>query len=299
VSESLITVIVPTYNRASVLRFCLEALEMQTMPDFNVIVVNDGSTDSTAEELHAFTKTSPLRLRILSQENAGPARGRNLAITHTVTPFALLIGDDILATPTLVEAHVRFHREHPQQDRLALGWTTWDDRHQQITPFMRWYEKIQFDYVNLLQGVPTTWQHAYTSNLSAKTSLFRENPFEERFRYAAWEDSELAFRLAQKNSFHLTFLRTAVATHVHPTTFLQAARRMATLGRMERLFHELQPAARSTGPPDRIARICSALGRHAGALAVATAVVDQLRTPGRLHSMVLRAQQQRTYLGLE
>ena len=93
-SGSLITIIVSTYNRVSALRWCLEALEAQALRDFEVIVVNDGSTNSTAEELQAYARTTPLRLRIFSQQNAGPALGRNLAITHTTTPFALLIGNE-------------------------------------------------------------------------------------------------------------------------------------------------------------------------------------------------------------
>jgi len=154
-SGSLITIIVSTYNRVSALRWCLEALEAQALRDFEVIVVNDGSTNSTAEELQAYARTTPLRLRIFSQQNAGPALGRNLAITHTTTPFALLIGNDILAIPTLLEEHLRFHRQHPQEDQLALGWTRWGETHQRITPFMRWYEEIQFDNASLLQGATT------------------------------------------------------------------------------------------------------------------------------------------------
>ncbi len=82
-SESRITVIVPTYNRADVLLLYLAALEAQTMRDFDVIVVNDGSTDNTEEMLAAYARDTPLHLRVLSQENAGPARGRNLAISQT------------------------------------------------------------------------------------------------------------------------------------------------------------------------------------------------------------------------
>ena len=165
-SESRITVIVPTYNRADVLLLCLAALEAQTMDDFDVIVVNDGSTDNTEEMLAAYARATPLRLRVLSQQNAGPARGRNLAISQTQTPLAVLIGDDILGIPTFVEEHLRFHEAHPEMDQLALGWTKWDTTHQQITPFMRWYEKIQFGYDSLLAGATPGWQHAYTSNLS-------------------------------------------------------------------------------------------------------------------------------------
>lgn len=294
-SESRITVIVPTYNRADVLLLCLGALEAQTMSDFDVIVVNDGSTDNTEEMLVSYARTAPLRLRVLSQENAGPARGRNIAISQTQTPLALLIGDDILGAPAFVEEHLRFHEEHPETNQLALGWTKWDTTHQQITPFMRWYEKIQFSYEGLLAGATPGWQHAYTSNLSFKTELFRQNPFDERFRYAAWEDSELAYRLTLREQFHLTFLQRAAATHIHPTTFRQAIRRVQTLGRMKRLFRQIHPTAQFPDSYGTIDQICSALGRSPRILAMVTTAVDRFLPPGKAHSMVLRAHHEKTY----
>ena len=294
-NESRITVIVPTYNRAAVLLLCLAALEAQTMPAFDVIVVNDGSTDKTEEYLAAYAKTTPLRLRILSQENAGPARGRNLAISHTQTTLALLIGDDILGSPTFVDQHLRFHLEHSDEDQLALGWTQWDTAHQQITPFMRWYEKIQFSYETLLAGATPGWQHAYTSNLSFKTELFRQNLFDERFRSAAWEDSEIAYRLTLQERFHLTFLEQAVATHIHPTTFQQAIRRIQTLGRMKRLFRQIHPAAQFPDSSSGTGRICSALADHPRLLRSLTSAVDHFLPPGKAHSMVLRAHYEQAY----
>jgi glycosyltransferase involved in cell wall biosynthesis len=294
-SDSRITVIVPTYNRAEVLLLCLAALEAQTMRDFDVIVVNDGSTDNTEEMLAVYARATPLRLRVLSQENAGPARGRNLAISQTQTPLVVLIGDDILGTPTFVDEHLRFHEKHQETDQLALGWTKWDTIHQQITPFMRWYEKIQFSYDGLLAGAPPDWQHAYASNLSFKTELFRRNPFDERFRYAAWEDSELAYRLAVQGHLQLTFLEQAVAMHVHPTTFPQAINRIQTLGRMKRLFRQTHPTAQFPDSSGATELICSALANHPWLLAIVTTAVDRFLPPGKAHSMVLRAHYKRTY----
>jgi glycosyltransferase involved in cell wall biosynthesis len=298
-SESRITVIIPTYNRADVLLLCLAALETQTMSAFDVIVVNDGSTDNTEKDLTTYARTTPLRLRVLSQPNAGPARGRNLAISQTQTPLAVLIGDDILGTPKFVEEHIRFHEEHPDLGQLALGWTTWDTTYQQITPFMRWYEKIQFSYDSLLAGATPSWQHAYTSNLSFKTELFRQNRFDERFRYAAWEDSELAYRLTVKNQFLLTFLKQAAATHIHPTTFPQAVRRVQTLGRMKRLFRQIHPAAQFSESYGTVDRICSVLGSCPWLLTVVTTAVDRLLPPGKAHSMLLRAHYEKTYRAID
>lgn len=297
--KNQLTVIIPTYNRLSHLRLCLQSLQNQTIKDFKVILVNDGSTGDVAEALDEITRNSPLSLRVLHQENAGQGRARNLAIAHVSTPLSLLIGDDILPAPDCLEVHRDFHLAHPATEEVALGWTRWDQVHQQITPFMKWYEDIQFDYARLLSGVTPTWLHFYTSNLSLKTSLFKNNPFDERFRTYGWEDIELGFRLMSTSKARLTFLENARATHVHPTTFLQATRRMHALGRNEHFFHRLWPSAKPPSATDTKSRITRFLGKNPGLLSVLTFSTDRLGTlikPAKIHAMLLRSHHQRGYL---
>ncbi len=179
------TVVIPTYNRLDTLRLCLKSLEMQTTASFKVIVIDDGSSDGTAAALAEIQQSSPLQLRVMYQKNAGPARARNVAIEQVTTPLCLLIGDDILASPGLLESHMRFHHANPESGAVALGWTKWDETYQEITPFMRWYEAIQFRYDRLAAGEPPTWKHFYTSNLSFKSTLLQTNRFDERFKAAA------------------------------------------------------------------------------------------------------------------
>ncbi len=297
--KNQLTVIIPTYNRLSNLRLCLQSLQNQTIKDFDVILVNDGSTDDVADALDEMARDSPLSLRVLHQQNAGQGRARNLAITHVSTPLSLLLGDDILPAPNCLEVHRDFHLSYPATKEVALGWTQWDQVHQQMTSFMQWYEDIQFDYANLLSGVTPTWLHFYTSNLSVKTSLFRNNPFDERFRTYGWEDIELGFRLMSTSQARLTFLKDARATHVHPTTFLQATRRMHALGRNERFFHSLWPSARpplATGTKSRICRFLAKNPELLNMLTISTDRLGSLLKPAKIHAMLLRSHHQLGYL---
>jgi len=293
-SSGGITVVVPTYNRLDTLRLCLKSLETQTITRFSVIVVNDGSTDGTKAALADILKTSPLELRVIHQENAGPARARNIAIEQISTPLCLLIGDDILAAPGLLEAHMRFHHANPDLGEVGLGWTKWDEIHQCITPFMSWYEKIQFSYGRLTAGYPPTWQHFYTSNLSCKTNLLKANRFDEGFKAAAWEDIELGFRLSQSGKATVTFLPDAIATHVHPTTFSQAIKRMQTLGKWERVFHQIWPQARVLQNNFK-SRLCALLAKQPLLLSALAAMAQHIR-PGKIHVMLLRSYSERGYL---
>src|SRR5690606_12336104 len=70
------SVIVPAYNRAALLPRCLDSLRGQTFDDFEVIVVDDGSTDATPELVAEYVRREG-RIRSLRQDNAGAATARN------------------------------------------------------------------------------------------------------------------------------------------------------------------------------------------------------------------------------
>jgi glycosyltransferase involved in cell wall biosynthesis len=238
-----LAVIIPTYNRADALVQCLWHLESQTFKDFEVVVVNDGSTDSTDEQIRSYISKSPLSLRYIRQENKGPARARNHAISMVEAPICLMIGDDIFASPTLIEKHLQLHIGCPDAAVAALGLTDWSETGQTVTPFMRWInsEGLQFNYGELLRGETPNWRHFYTSNLSLKTKILKQFPFDESFPYAAMEDIELACRIEAKHGLEMVFLTEALAFHLHPTTFLQACNRMIRVGESTEYFARLWP----------------------------------------------------------
>jgi glycosyltransferase involved in cell wall biosynthesis len=239
-----ITVIIPTYNRQETLEICLKRLENQTFTDFSIIIVDDGSTDATLSMVEEYCRNTRLHITVLQQANSGPARARNLAIREAQSPICILIGDDILASPAFVERHLRLHREHPEIDIVGLGLTRWDESLQEITPFMMWLEHIQFGYDDLVAGTIPDWRHFYTSNLSFKTALLQAEPFDERFRKAAFEDIELGYRLTNKGHLKMAFLPDAFATHVHPTSLLDGCRRMRTVGYSAHQFASYWPDAK-------------------------------------------------------
>ncbi len=239
-------IVIPTYNRCDALLVCLEHLERQSFAEFEVVVVDDGSTDSTSREMEVYVARSPISIRYVRQSNSGPAKARNLGVSMLQAPICLFLGDDIFASPTFVECHLKFHRDTPALNVAALGWTQWSTSGQTITPFMRWLGEspYQFAYKELLAGVAPDWRHFYTSNLSLKTELLKKVPFNESFPYAAMEDGELGYRMQREYGLKVTFLRDAIAYHLHPTSFRQACERMVRVGYSCRLFDELWPEQR-------------------------------------------------------
>lgn len=287
-----LAVVVPTYNRCDALKQCMEHLEGQAHKDFEVVIVDDGSTASTEAWVNDYLKRTPLSLRYFRQKNSGPARARNFAISVIEAPITLLIGDDIFPTPQFTALHMQLHEQRPEPSVAGLGLTVWAEEGQQITPFMRWLDThgMQFNYGELLAGTKPSWRHFYTSNLSLKTSLLRTFPFDESFPYAAMEDIEAACRIEAEHGLEMVFLPDAVAYHLHPMSFRQACRRMEKVGESAAYFDEFWPGKLPRNPNPLAIRLGNMLKRIPMAMPLVEGIADQslkIACPNRLMNFVL------------
>ena len=100
-----VSVVVPTYNRRELLKECLDSLLNQTYPkdEYEVIVVDDGSTDGTEELLREYAKNAPCMFKYFKQENRGPAAARNTGIKHASGEIVCFIDDDCIADKRWIE----------------------------------------------------------------------------------------------------------------------------------------------------------------------------------------------------
>ena len=218
-----ISVIIPTRNRLDALKRCLAALDAQTLPrdQWEVIVVNDGSTDGTAEYLASGATAGTWRHTTLSQ--GGPARARNAGIRDASGGVLVFIGDDIYATPAFLERHLAAHDSVHGGASAVLGRTDWANT-LHVTPLMRYEGLGQFDYHEIEAGgvdaSDLPFRFFYTSNVSVSRSFLERHGllFDEDFRQAMGEDGEFAFR-ARRHGLRLRYEPDALAHHDHPTTF--------------------------------------------------------------------------------
>lgn len=91
-----ISLIIPLYNAEKYLRPCLDSVKNQTFTDMEVICVNDGSTDTTADIVNEYV-AADARFRLIEQKNAGCSMARNHGLKSAVAPYvALLDQDDVL-----------------------------------------------------------------------------------------------------------------------------------------------------------------------------------------------------------
>jgi glycosyltransferase involved in cell wall biosynthesis len=89
----MFSIVIPLYNKGHTIRKTLESVFSQTVHDYEIIVVDDGSTDAGVSVIKAFT--NDLRLKIISQENQGVSVARNNGVIHAKYEYvAFLDGDD-------------------------------------------------------------------------------------------------------------------------------------------------------------------------------------------------------------
>lgn len=98
-----VAVIIPSYNRATLLPETLASILSQSLPPAEIIVVDDGSTDSTEEVVHAF---SP-KVRYLRIENSGVCRARNVGVAASSSPWIAFCDSDDLWRPDRLELQSR------------------------------------------------------------------------------------------------------------------------------------------------------------------------------------------------
>lgn len=234
-----ISVIIPNYNGAQTLPLVLAALQTQSLPANEIIIVDDGSSDNSLEILSRYPEVTVLR-----QFNSGAPVARNKAIQAAKMELIVMIDNDIIPAPDFLRNHHATHEQHADSKTAVVGLTRWD-LSLKLTPFMRWLENgAQFDYHRLAGKSEVDFQAFYTSNLSIKREFIAENLFDESFRLpgaTAYEDTELGYRLCELG-MKLYFNPAALAYHHEQKTLSQVAKRRFNEGQIAKLLYAKYPA---------------------------------------------------------
>ncbi|WP_242237216.1 SP_1767 family glycosyltransferase [Streptococcus acidominimus] len=107
-----ISIIVPVYNVERYLKRCLDSLLRQTYTDFELLLINDGSTDSSAEICEEYAKKDK-RIRVIHQENAGPSAARNRGIELAQGRYITFVdSDDFVEDYYLDNLHTALVKNH-------------------------------------------------------------------------------------------------------------------------------------------------------------------------------------------
>jgi glycosyltransferase involved in cell wall biosynthesis len=209
-----ISVVIPTYNRLPILRQCLQALESQHLDSpvdrFEVVLVDDGSTDDTVRWLDSHATSFP-HVRLIRQDHGGPAAGRNRGVEEARGDVIVFIDSDLVVTPEFLVSHAR---------ALQRSWDSHGNR-------------LCFTYGAVINTAnfdsPTSephkwrdlsWAYFATGNVAIDRHLLESTGlFDPAFRLYGWEDLELGERL-RLQGVRLVRCPEAVGYHWHPALSL-------------------------------------------------------------------------------
>jgi len=189
-----VSVVIPTYNRAHLLDACLKSVARQTYRDFEIVVVDDGSTDNTAEVVAPF---APLA-RYFWQENQGTAGALNRAIREAGGEYIRFVASDDLLLPGALEVGVQVLEEDPGVG-LVYG-QAWEMNEAGDVTSLRKPDFARGAYVGSGRkelGRLLFWNHITCSTVMVRRRCFDDvGLFDPRLRVG--EDWDMWVRIAKK-----------------------------------------------------------------------------------------------------
>lgn len=116
----MISIVIPLYNKENLIKRTLDSVFLQTCQDFEVIIINDGSTDNSVKEIeNSFTDP---RIRIVSQENSGVSTARNRGIQEANYEYIAFLDADDEWMPDYLENQKRLIEKYPSADIYASNY---------------------------------------------------------------------------------------------------------------------------------------------------------------------------------
>lgn len=210
-----VSVIVPVYNGEKVIGSCLKSLLNQNYPkkNYEIIVVDDGSTDNSVEVVKKFK-----RVKLIRQKHKGPAAARNLGVKHAKGSIVLFTDADCIPSRNWIKSMVEPFKDKQvvgvagtyktlNKESLVARFAGYEieERHEKMK------ENKTIDFIG-------TYSAAYRKNVFLKFG-----GFDESFTMASGEDPELSFRLS-KAGLKMVFQPKAWVWHRHPDTLIKYLR---------------------------------------------------------------------------
>lgn len=190
----MFSVVIPLYNKGDVIANTLQAILNQTFNQFEVIVVNDGSTDDSLQIVSGFSDN---RIKIIDQKNRGVSAARNIGIKLAKYGFIAFLDADDLWLPDYLLEQSRLIGDFSQASMWGMGWGSVDDLgHNEVD-----HGGIEYNYRSIISNYFERSSHAnlfFTSAVVIKRSVFDQVGFFDE-RIAIGEDLDMFYRIIVSN----------------------------------------------------------------------------------------------------
>lgn len=193
--KPLFSIIIPLYNKEKEIRQTLESVLLQNFHDFDVIVINDGSTDQSEKIVGTFTDE---RLKLITTLNQGVSKARNLGIENAKGEFLAFLDADDYWYPNHLEDLFQLYQQFPEAGLLATNYELYFGKNSIVQPS---FDAIPTSDWNGI--VPDFFKSsmryrlAWTSAVAVpKKVLAQIGNFDESITLGAGEDTDMWIRIA-------------------------------------------------------------------------------------------------------
>lgn len=190
----MISVIIPLYNKEAIVEQSLRSVLSQSFRDFEVVVVDDGSTDRSAEIVRCINDP---RLHLVSQENGGPSKARNTGVREGKGEWILFLDADDELLPDALKHFHQLAEEHPEID-MFLGEVLMNDG--QSKRLATQYQEGEIRNIFRAHALGLLMQ--CSGSTMYRRTLCERHPLDERIR--RYEDLECLFRKYKDGRLWLT-----------------------------------------------------------------------------------------------
>jgi len=188
----LVSVIIPTYNRAKLLKRAIESVLNQTFQDFELIVVDDGSTDDTKEIVKSFNNQ---KIIYIYQENFGGAAGpKNVGIKMAQGKYIAILDSDDEWLPEKLQKQVTLFERSKNEKLGVVGCDIYIIEGKNKRQYRMPRHKDIFKRILVTDDLGTGSTMIYKKEVFEKVGLFDEN-------LKSGQDREMRLRLAQHYNF--------------------------------------------------------------------------------------------------
>jgi len=204
-----ISVVVPAYNCERTIAQTLQAIQAQTYPHVNIIVVDDGSSDATASIVQSFAD-----VKYVHQENSGPASARNRGAQESADEFIFFTDSDCVPDTQWIERMMpRF-----QDQRVSVVAGSYGIVNEENILARCIHKEILFRHHHLMPSYPKAFG---SYNFGVRRKVFEKvGGFDTQYREASGEDNDLSYKLV-KTGGKIYFEKKALVGHFHPEKVMQ------------------------------------------------------------------------------
>jgi len=229
-----VSIIIPTYNRFDFIIKTLKSVEELNYPkeNYEVIIVDDGSTDGTKDYMISYSETTGLNFSYIYQNNSGPATARNVGWKNAKGKFIAFTDSDCIVDKNWLNELINGFTSEIIAGVGGSAQGVGNDI------FSRYFAQTGMYSTRLINGTVT-----YLLTLNAcyrKDILQKFNGFNEGFKQPGGEDPDLSFRI-RKKGYQLNYNPNAIVYHHHKSNFISFIKTFRNYGKGQALLVKLHP----------------------------------------------------------